>query len=56
MAYKMTFRSALGRYDLCAGTPFGRTFSDDTVCTDLKMQVLNEVGWMRAKRTGSGQD
>ena len=27
----------------CAGTPFGRTFSDDTVCTDLKMQALTEI-------------
>eukprot|EP00931_Biecheleriopsis_adriatica_P024494 TRINITY_DN15247_c0_g1_i1.p1 TRINITY_DN15247_c0_g1~~TRINITY_DN15247_c0_g1_i1.p1 ORF type:complete len:594 (-),score=90.05 TRINITY_DN15247_c0_g1_i1:29-1810(-) len=28
-----------------AGTPFGRTFSDDTVCTDLKMQAVAKVAW-----------
>lgn len=32
-----------------AGTPFGRTFSDDTVCTDLKMQVVAKVSLSATK-------
>ncbi|CAL1171763.1 unnamed protein product [Cladocopium goreaui] len=31
------------RLQRSGGTPFGRTFSDDTVCTDLKMQVVAQV-------------
>lgn len=32
-----------------AGSPFGRTFSDDTVCTDIKMQAIAMVALTCAK-------